>query len=653
MADKLVAPSMPKSSSKEKIEDIAIPDSSNKDIKKNKKLLFNNILKKKDKNQPNEQQITIPEIEMPKPEIPKNTVLDKIKNNNEPNGHVLDQINKIEEDIQIPKINNPAPIEKPKLDNTRHSTLDSIEEVYFNNDSKEEVINQENIKQIKKALGIGKDKTEKIIKIDEFKKGLFDDSDKDQDIVTNLKLEEKLQPDIGVSPSEEVKHIKTEITMDTECAENSSFMLSDGRKLKSLRDLRNALENISNSVFSNHVNAIKNDFSKWVENTFNEPKLANILRKCRQKEILLSVLVTIEKIEIEELIMLRERDILDKHNNTLKDLTFVNKEREEINKEKELLEKEEDTIDDLRETLEKKLEELKQKQVMFAKEIAKTKIDKISLDKEKELVEKEEEDFKSNIDREYELKKQEVEKAREDYLKVIKEQNQEFDNLRKDLFEQTQKYKERLESDYKGKIKALDGRKSELNKQKKEINSLYELKIKQLKKEQKELYELKKHIEQQKVELQEKENEAKKHISKLSEKLSEAQIKDNKIDNKIEINKNILAEIRQREVILKNMEKEIEHGAFQKYLNTELQKLLGPEEDLPIEKQVNEKEIAETYANIEKCQKLVQHKKIKEAKAAYNQIRKDFYSAEIPEQEKDILKNILRNLYTDIHMQEI
>jgi len=101
------------------------------------------------------------------------------------------------------------------------------------------------------------------------------------------------------------------------------------------------------------------------------------------------------------------------------------------------------------------------------------------------------------------------------------------------------------------------------------------------------------------------------------------------------------------------MEKEIEQGAFQKYLNKELQKLLGPEEDLPIEKRVNEKGIAETYANIEKCQKLVQYKKIKEAKAAYNQIRKGFYAADIPEQEKDILKNILRNLYTDIHMQEI
>ena len=55
------------------------------------------------------------------------------------------------------------------------------------------------------------------------------------------------------------------------------FGLADGVIMKSLFDLANELENMSDELFSHHVTSEKNDFSKWVEHVFDEKTLAKEL----------------------------------------------------------------------------------------------------------------------------------------------------------------------------------------------------------------------------------------------------------------------------------------------------------------------------------------------------------------------------------------
>ena len=61
------------------------------------------------------------------------------------------------------------------------------------------------------------------------------------------------------------------------------FVVADGRKLKSLVDLAKALESMSEEVFRHHVNDIRNDFSNWVNDVFQDAGLSEELAKVRDK----------------------------------------------------------------------------------------------------------------------------------------------------------------------------------------------------------------------------------------------------------------------------------------------------------------------------------------------------------------------------------
>lgn len=61
------------------------------------------------------------------------------------------------------------------------------------------------------------------------------------------------------------------------------FVLKGGEKLKSIKELASALEGMSEDVFRHHVTEVKNDFAKWVEDIFDEKKLAEEMRVVRSK----------------------------------------------------------------------------------------------------------------------------------------------------------------------------------------------------------------------------------------------------------------------------------------------------------------------------------------------------------------------------------
>jgi len=69
------------------------------------------------------------------------------------------------------------------------------------------------------------------------------------------------------------------ILADTE--PEKSFWLSDGRTLKNLKDLKEALDTMDVEVWNSHVTAEKNDFANWVEGVFGDKQLGLSLRKVK------------------------------------------------------------------------------------------------------------------------------------------------------------------------------------------------------------------------------------------------------------------------------------------------------------------------------------------------------------------------------------
>lgn len=60
-----------------------------------------------------------------------------------------------------------------------------------------------------------------------------------------------------------------------------AFWLNDGRMLKNLKELAQALETIDAALWEFHVNQEKNDFANWVEDVFGQKQLGSALRKVK------------------------------------------------------------------------------------------------------------------------------------------------------------------------------------------------------------------------------------------------------------------------------------------------------------------------------------------------------------------------------------
>ncbi len=72
---------------------------------------------------------------------------------------------------------------------------------------------------------------------------------------------------------------KSSIIEDTE--PEKSFWLSNGRTLKNLKELKDALDTMDAEVWNYHVTAEKNDFASWVEGVFGDRQLGLSLRKVK------------------------------------------------------------------------------------------------------------------------------------------------------------------------------------------------------------------------------------------------------------------------------------------------------------------------------------------------------------------------------------
>lgn len=60
------------------------------------------------------------------------------------------------------------------------------------------------------------------------------------------------------------------------------FWTTDGRILTNLLELRDALEGMSQEIFSHHVTKDKNDFANWVEDILSDHELGASLRRAKK-----------------------------------------------------------------------------------------------------------------------------------------------------------------------------------------------------------------------------------------------------------------------------------------------------------------------------------------------------------------------------------
>jgi len=74
------------------------------------------------------------------------------------------------------------------------------------------------------------------------------------------------------------------MAVDMEISPEEYFHLCNGRVLKNLYELLNALKSIDEETFSHHVNDHKNDFGNWVKHVFHEDFLAEQIFAARDRE---------------------------------------------------------------------------------------------------------------------------------------------------------------------------------------------------------------------------------------------------------------------------------------------------------------------------------------------------------------------------------
>ena len=65
--------------------------------------------------------------------------------------------------------------------------------------------------------------------------------------------------------------------------EEYAFHVQDGRVLRNMHDLGEALNSIADETYAYHVNGSKNDFSRWVADIIRDEKLTRDLTKASNR----------------------------------------------------------------------------------------------------------------------------------------------------------------------------------------------------------------------------------------------------------------------------------------------------------------------------------------------------------------------------------
>ena len=66
--------------------------------------------------------------------------------------------------------------------------------------------------------------------------------------------------------------------------QGNEFVLHNGRVLKNLHELANALLSMDDGTFAHHLTKEKNDFASWIEHVFKNHLLADQVRGAKDRK---------------------------------------------------------------------------------------------------------------------------------------------------------------------------------------------------------------------------------------------------------------------------------------------------------------------------------------------------------------------------------
>ena len=99
------------------------------------------------------------------------------------------------------------------------------------------------------------------------------------------RIRKTLEASIHSNPKKPLQSVEVIIRKKVlgEAPVEQHFVVADGRKLKNIIELADALETMSEEIFRHHANEFKNDFSAWVKDVFYDHSLAEDISRARNR----------------------------------------------------------------------------------------------------------------------------------------------------------------------------------------------------------------------------------------------------------------------------------------------------------------------------------------------------------------------------------
>jgi hypothetical protein len=91
------------------------------------------------------------------------------------------------------------------------------------------------------------------------------------------------KPSKATAKPKTVVRVKVSSKILGEAPIEHEFVLGDGRRLKTIYELVDALGSMNDDLFSAHVNSEKNDFCNWLRDVFDEKKFAKDMQKIKDR----------------------------------------------------------------------------------------------------------------------------------------------------------------------------------------------------------------------------------------------------------------------------------------------------------------------------------------------------------------------------------
>ena len=150
--------------------------------------------------------------------------------------------------------------------------------------------------------------------------------------------------------------------MQPQIAPENFFYLSNGKVLRSIAELEEALKYMPEDVFIHHVTAEKNDFADWVESVFCDAGLAKGMRQAKGRQELIEAM---DKSHPKKYGSKHMDDIATVVRECMEDVGIRDKVDTLLEKHKEI-ETREQKIQEIEEEIEKRLEVSRQHRLGFS-----------------------------------------------------------------------------------------------------------------------------------------------------------------------------------------------------------------------------------------------------------------------------------------------